>query len=222
LENLSPLNELYLNTNLLSQNIPNTIGKLLQLQFLYVYENNLKGTIPVEFSFLVNLTSFYIHSNQLSGSLPSFLFQPSLKAIVAASNCFTGSIPESICQSEGLIEVVLDGLHGSSYCTKKLFPIDPQSSSILSSDVLYGNIPSCLFGLQYLTILHLSGNNLAGSLPSDLNLSSSLQSVILSNNRLKGSIPRSFTDHGFYYLDLSFNRFNGDLLSRKQSEIVFS
>jgi hypothetical protein len=81
-----------------------------------------------------------------------------------------------------------------------------------------GTIPTCLFNLPKLGILHLAANNLQGTLPSIVNFSATLQSVILSNNQLEGSIPSAFFNHTFYYLDLSFNRLNGKLETPKKSE----
>jgi hypothetical protein len=102
----------------------------------------------------------------------------------------------------------MDGLHASSLCSTKLFSTDSQAAYTNAKSV-HGHIPSCLFNLPYITVLHLSGNNLYGSLPALSNISDSLLSLILANNELVGNVPPIFWSHPFYYLDLSFNRFNG-------------
>lgn len=154
-----------------------------------------------------------LSNNQFSSSLPTELFSlPSLAYFACVENCFTGSIPSSVCQRNNtLITLVLDGLHTATSCRQEIFPHTSISTYILAS-AISGSIPECLFSneMKQLTTFHASGNGLQGSLPSN-KIGTNLTQLSLSHNSLTGTIPLSFQEHGWEEFDLSFNRFTGTL-----------
>jgi Leucine-rich repeat (LRR) protein len=178
-----------------------------QLPFFYPNESYSVPSAPAN-SLLVDISD-----NAFSGRLPEGLFAVGrLVSIVASINCFTGTLPLSICNNPNLTDLILDGLHSSTTCTEKIFALDPKSSYSFDQGVV-GTIPSCIFSLPSLSSFHASGNGLTGSLSNSLQLTEALIDLDLSNNVLKGSIPQIIWNRQFYSLDLSFNKFNGKIAS---------
>jgi hypothetical protein len=170
-----------------------------------------------------NLTTLQLSNNQLSGPLPDYLsLFPLLNVFAAVSNCFTGSIPLSLCDSESLVTLALDGLQAATSCQQRLFPAALEGSVVANAlysirSPLSGGVPACLFAMN-LTTLHLSGNGLTGTLPDDVEISPSLTDLSLSHNKLTGSIPAALLERDWRNLDLSYNRFTGSLSTDASSD----
>jgi Leucine-rich repeat (LRR) protein len=236
--NLKKLLFLHMQYNQLTGTIPNSFGELQDLQYLYMNNNMLTGTLPQSLSGLRNLNSLLVQGNALVGSLdgvfnstaqrklktvqvsnnaltgelPDALFEmESLATLIAVSTCFHGSLPASVCSARRLDTLVLDGLRSNAACAKIIIP--GFNGELKHSNTFGGTIPPCLFGLASLNTLHLSGNGLSGSLPSDLGVNKQLLDLDLSHNILSGSIPDTIQNQVWYNLDLSYNRFQGELSS---------
>jgi hypothetical protein len=239
------LTYLFLDSNMLTGPLPSSVGEALSLSSLNASSNFLAGTVPTELSQLsamrvlllndneltgdiervfngdvqVHLTTVQLSNNQLTGTLPdSLALLPSLQVFAAVSNCFEGSIPESLCSSGSLNTLALDGLQSATSCQYKLFPAALEGSVVAKSlysirNPLSGGVPSCLFGMGNLTTLHLSGNGLTGTIPADVIMSFSLRDLSLSHNKLTGSVPASVLQRDWANLDLSYNRLTGSLPS---------
>lgn len=151
--------------------------------------------------------------NQFTGALPTKLFGiESLDLFTASINCLHGTIPESVCDSPLLNEFALDGASSASACQTSLFPESFGFKTYsLRNHRITGTIPSCLFNMPNIHLLHLSGNEMTGSLSSDLQLSESLEILVLSHNQLSGDIPKAIQTHPWETLDLSYNRLSGTL-----------
>jgi Leucine-rich repeat (LRR) protein len=237
---LTLLNELYLYENQLTGPVPASLSSLVRMVHLRLYDNQLTGSVDGLFSSMRQLEDLQLQSNRLtgpiaqlldwsranqtslldlsdnafSGSLPEELFQlPHLVYMALVKNCFTGSLPRSICTGrDTLTTLALDGLHTARRCQQRIFPHLSVDTYVLGSTIS-GSVPSCLFtDMPALTTLHLSGNGLTGSLPAKGQLSPNLTQLSLSHNTLTGTIPRMFQEHPWAQLDLAFNRLTGDLL----------
>jgi hypothetical protein len=78
-----------------------------------------------------------------------------------------------------------------------------------------GTIPSCVWSLRNLSVLHLTGNGLSGELgQSLLPVSSQISDLSLSHNKLSGTIPLDILNVA--NLDLSYNQFSGEYQDRTQ------
>jgi Leucine-rich repeat (LRR) protein len=230
--NLAELAVLYLNNNQLKGTIPPELGFLLNILTMDVSDNSLSASLPSTFTHwtllqYLNLSfneftgpsdvlasknfSFLqvvdLSNNHFSGTIPESLFvPPSLLTIIGSQNCFSGSLPSSICSLEGLENIVLDLLTGNCASSGR------SVGGFVLRHYMIGTIPSCIWNSSSIRILHLLGNGLTGSL-ADLSNASTLSVVGLGSNQLTGTIPTSFQHRNFAQLDLSINRFSGTLVS---------
>lgn len=160
-----------------------------------------------------SLENIDIGNNYFTGSLPSNIFEvPSLSSFSAVGNCIEGNIPIEICSSTTLLALALDGIDSSPHCTKRIFPF---STAYLSNiNVIPDGIPTCIFSMNSLQLLHVCGNGIHQELPHDLIIGSNLQDLALSNNLFEGPIPNTIQlKTNWINLDLSYNKFNGEILS---------
>lgn len=225
-----------LDTNLLSGTIPESFSNLQQLSFLFLFDNHLEGSLPPSFSRLANLTLLLLQNNHLTGPLTHVFnasVQTKLNTIQLSGNAFTGAIPEQPFLSQGLYTfsvvdncmqgsiptvmchhptlniIALDGMGTAKACRRLISP--GTSDAYTVTRAITGGIPSCLFDIPNLTTLHLCGNGLTGSLPPDLTLGPRLVDLALSQNVFTGTIPAVIQQRSWYRLDLSYNRFKGQL-----------
>jgi hypothetical protein len=126
-------------------------------------------------------------------------------------NCFTGTLPDDVCDITSVFQLILDGLHSASACSDKALPRIP-SSGLIATDTVHGHIPTCLLQHKHLSVLHLGGNSFSGSIP-DVPISAAMTELVLSSNQLTGSIPDSIWQSNITKLDLSLNRLQGTLPS---------
>lgn len=186
-----------------------------KMEIFSVQNNSMGGTLPIT---LVRnkMQSVDLGLNRFSGSIPGYWFYHAerLVSLVLAINCFSGTLPSSICVAKNLSHVSIDGLHSADYCVVKVLPFYSDTALVMNGPGVRGTLPSCLFtGLPYLKIFHASGNSFTGTL-SPILQNSSILSLILSNNLLGGRIPESiWIASTLKHIDLSFNEFRDDLQS---------
>ncbi|KAF5812006.1 putative protein kinase RLK-Pelle-LRR-XII-1 family [Helianthus annuus] len=186
---LRNLEELYLDFNAFSKIIPPSIGNLSFLTELYLGANNLEGTIPSTLSSCKKLLLLSLFRNNLRGSVPKEIFQlPSLSiALDLSQNGLSGVLPQEI---------------GS---LKNLGSLD------LSENHLSGELPSSFSSCISLELLNLSSNFFHGSMPKALSSLRGLEYVNLSRNNFSGPIPTYFQEKDLKNLDLSYNNFEGEV-----------
>ena len=96
--NLTNLTYLYLHNNQLTGSIPPEIGNLTNLEGLYLDNNQITGSIPPEIGNLTNLKYLKINNNQITGSIPSEIGNLNLLSTLdLQNNQLTGIIPDEIC-----------------------------------------------------------------------------------------------------------------------------
>jgi Leucine-rich repeat (LRR) protein len=218
------LQSLTVGTNFISGALPAQLANCDRLGNLNASFNLLTGPVDHLFSEdtkLSNLLYFDASGNALSGPFPAAMFGPggdrirSLEVVVLYSNCITGSLPTSICSAQNMTTLVLDSVGNAPSCAYS-FPraLSPIFKAVVNVNPLVGGIPSCIFSMQHLETLHLSGNGLTGSL-QDLDQSANLvlNDVSLASNVLTGSVPQSWQDWTWSSLDLSANKLSGFLYS---------
>lgn len=94
---MSLLQILNLNSNLLTGPIPSSIGNLLGLTWLNIGYNRLDGVLPTQIGQLKLLKTFIFPNNRLQGSLPSTIgSMTSLTRFDIWNNSLTGPVPDSV------------------------------------------------------------------------------------------------------------------------------
>jgi hypothetical protein len=126
-------------------------------------------------------------------------------------NCFEGTLPRSLCRA-GQVEVLsLNGLRAAEGCSNSVvMPL----SGVRLFNTIGGTVPSCVWALRNLSVLHLTGNGLTGDLVRSLPASSQIADVSLSHNQLSGTIPLDILN--IANLDLSYNQLAGKCTDRTQ------
>lgn len=121
-------------------------------------------------------------------------------------NCLERYIPSSLCSLASIEVLSLNGLKMASNCAD-VFTVPLVGTAVLLKQH-ENEIPSCLWNIDNLTTLHLSGNEFVGKIESH-SFGSRLEDVSLSHNRLSGTIPTRLLT--MKKADLSSNRFVGHL-----------
>ena len=209
LGSLHSLLELQLRPNPLTGSLPAEVGQLWKLNFLSVHDNYFTNSLEGIFHSALNLHSIDLGDNAFSGSIPpSLLDIQTLSVVVLSSNCFTGDLPASLCHPGAATVFSMDGLGAAKHCKHReemLF------SGVTMFNTLRGSIPSCVWSMSNLTVLHLSGNGFTGKISSEQFHLPAIINLSLAHNRLSGTVPPSLLAHPFKWCDLSYNRFTGVL-----------
>ncbi len=217
LKNSTFLVVLDVSSNQLHGRVADSLVRIEFIEQLFLQDNSFTGPIQdiVNATRQKQLVNIDLSSNDFSGTLPQQLFlnAEKLATFAASSNCLDGGIPEEICQSSSLVSLSLDGLTTSDNCKNLVFPGFPYLSGFAVSHFLKGTIPSCLYEIPSLELLHVSGNGLTGSIPRNVNFSSELTNLALSHNALTGTIPDVVQLRQWSFLDLSYNKLSGTLSS---------
>jgi len=215
---MSKLQILNLRSNRITGLVPNLSLSSQNLNTLILADNMLTGSFSniLGNSVFPELVSIDVSKTMMSGNLPDFdLIGNKLEIFVAASNCFEGSIPDSICSAKLLTTLILDGIVSGAKCVSYIYEDRKNNimgfNGVTNERVLSGTIPECIFSFSMLETLHFSGNGLTGSLPSSM--STSIKRLSASYNRLHGSIPDALLTLKLAELDLSHNKIDGSIKS---------
>ena len=140
-------------------------------------------------------------------------YMPNITTFAAGSNCFSGSLPSSICSATKLETLVISGLGSGRLCRNDIWKktvFHKYITGYTSEFYTEGTLPQCLFTLDNLEVLYAGGNRILGELPQII--SPKLKKISLQYNELSGTIPPLLAASSkLTHLDLSHNRFGGDL-----------
>ncbi|CAJ2653749.1 unnamed protein product [Trifolium pratense] len=215
---LSQLSHLGLSFNKLVGPIPNEITKHSKLSYLDLGSNMLSGTIPHWCYNLPSLLVLRLRNNHLTDFIGEFTTY-SLQYLYLSNNNLHGHFPNSVFELQNLTRLDLSSTNLSGVVDfhqfsifKYLYYLNLSHNSFLSI-----NIDSKVESISspYLEYLDLSFSNI-NSFPKLLARLPNLQSLDLSNNNIHGKIPKWFHKllnswEYIYYIDLSFNKLQGDL-----------
>jgi len=163
--------------------IPESIGKLTNLQQISLARNNLSGAIPKSFGDLVNLFHLNLDQNKLAGAIPADLGKmANLLTLALGVNQLEGPIPPELGSLSNLYSLAM------------------------SSNQLSGPIPTELGKLTNLFSLFLDNNKLTGAVPLSFVNLTKLQTLFLSNNQLE-DLPDLTSMPALTLVRLQRNRF---------------
>ncbi|KAG6529367.1 phytosulfokine receptor 1-like [Zingiber officinale] len=185
ISNCTSLQELSLDLNEISGNLPPQLFMLSSLRILNLQENQLSGGLSSSLGNLSNLEQLDLSVNSFSGRIPDVFGSLRMLAYISIhSNSFDGPLPSSLSSASSLRVLNLrnNSLSGdiSLDCArmKKLLYLD------LGSNFFSGHIPSTLHQCVELRTLNLARNNLSGQLPNSFKNFTRLSYLSLSNNSL--------------------------------------
>ncbi|KAI8840950.1 hypothetical protein BC829DRAFT_402941 [Chytridium lagenaria] len=160
----------YLSTTLVNINItfPTALMQLSELEDLRIDRSGLYGELPDSFSNFTKLVNLDLSLNQLSGRIPKSIGTlQTLDTLVLEQNEFEGPIPSELGE---LVNV----------------------STILTNNLLTGDIPVSFANLRNISILGFDRNRLSGKVPDFVIGLESLRDLRLQGNYLTGPIPSSW------------------------------
>ncbi|XP_010929346.1 phytosulfokine receptor 2 [Elaeis guineensis] len=180
------LQELYLGSNSLSGDLPDSLFDLVSLERLSLSSNDFSGKLSSKLSKLSSLRTLLLSVNRFSGRLPDvFGNLTMLEQLIAASNSFSGILPGSL-----------------AHCSL-LRDLDLRNNSFT------GSIDLNFTGMPHLSSLDLATNHLKGFLPTSLSTCPELRTLSLAKNGLSGQLPEEFGNlASLALLSLSNNSFH--------------
>ena len=182
---LKSLQNLHVDYNSLSGQLPEFLFSLPSLEQLSISGNNFSGGLSSKLSKLHRLKELVIFGNRFSGTIPNvFGNLTQLEMLIAHSNSFSGVLPSTL-----------------ALCSK-LRVLDLRNNS------LTGHIDLNFTGLPHLCALDLATNHFSGFLPNTLSSCRELKLLSVAKNDLKGPVPESFANlKSLSVLTLSNNSF---------------
>ncbi|KAJ9550213.1 hypothetical protein OSB04_014258 [Centaurea solstitialis] len=217
--NLTKLVKLSISNNSISGKFPRKLGEMLE--FLDISDNLFNSTLPSDIGKIGSLTNLSLAGNDFSGSIPDWVSGlGSIRSLDLSRNSFSGSVPSSLTLLNNLVYLNL-----SENGFSKRIPRGFQDMVALEVLDLHGNMFDGDFDAEFLlltTAVHVdfSGNLLESSLGEHgkflAGISDTVKYLNLSRNRLTGSLVSGGVAQMFgsvVVLDLSYNRFSGELPS---------
>ncbi|GJP83346.1 hypothetical protein CLOP_g13511 [Closterium sp. NIES-67] len=173
--------------------IPNAVTQLSALQKLALDRNLLVGNIPADIGFLSALTNLSLGGNALSGGLPSSISNlVNLQTLDVSSNRLIGALPNAFNGLTALSTLALGSNRFSGVLPASLFDLSQLQSLLVGGNQFSGFLPKSIVGLQSLVALDVSRNQFFGNLPAAVGSFTSLVFLDVSDNQFSGSPVSSF------------------------------
>eukprot|EP01084_Bolivina_argentea_P031858 58953_1 len=188
---------LHLSNNLLTGNIPVSVGSLPHLQSLFLANNLLSGSLPLSVGKLSRLQIMHLDNNGLYGIIPSSIGNlTEMVFLYAFNNSLSGTIPSAIGNMT------------------KLKILDLSNNNLISRNIT--NILLNLFKHDQLYLLSISNNvNVRGDLSELKYLGDTVQSslvyFIAHNCNLFGPLPENIRFDSLKYFTAYNNRLSCDI-----------
>ncbi len=191
------VDQIKLQKNNLSGEIPSDIAGLTSLSNIRLFDNNLYGTIPSEIYDLQYLYFMDLEQNQLSGDLFTpdlYKAAPTLTKFRMSDNQFVGSIPTEIGTFTNLEE-----LWSASNALEGSIPTEITALTSMESLIVYNNdfsgvIPSNIGLMANLNWIDISMTNVTGAVPQSIGNLEKLRILILQSMQLTGELPPTMSN----------------------------
>ncbi|XP_071917220.1 receptor kinase-like protein Xa21 [Coffea arabica] len=217
--NISAVAEIYVAGNSFHGNLPTNIGLTLpNLKILGVASNKFYGNFPTSITNASGLEKLDLSRNKFKGQIPTNLGDlTNLQFLNLAVNLFGSHSTEDLdfiasltnCSNLSVISVSYNNFGGN--IPKVMGNLSNQLTKLyLGTNQLSGTIPEGFGNFVNLYLLTLEENHLSGVIPRDFGKLQDLQRLRLDQNELSGQIVSTLCNAtGLYYLNLSFNQFEG-------------
>lgn len=198
--NLPNLENLFMDSNRITGNIPIFLSNATKLVNFFLTENDLQGSIPSEFGKLMNLEWFEFEYNRISGNFPFSIFNiSSLQILKARHNYLEGGVPPDIgTRLPNLQEIFLSHNQFSGEMPSTICNASKLVSLEISNNSFNGPVPLMLGNLVHLRQLKFQHNLMVSEPRSQyLDFLSSLvncrdlEYLIIESNPLNGILPES-------------------------------
>ncbi|ONK80319.1 uncharacterized protein A4U43_C01F16340 [Asparagus officinalis] len=219
LSNCSHLQRLSLSHSAFSGNIPAELGKLKKLTILDIWDNDISGGIPRTLGNLTSLTELEIGANNIDGRIPEELGDlVNLQILyLGPSDTLTGPIPVSFSNMSSLQVINLSECKLTGSLRVNFGNMPRLRKLYLGWNELSGglNFLKSLSNCEFLEFVGLWKNHLDGPLPNSIgNLSTNLQTLAASSNHIKGKIPVGIGNlSSLTVLDFGDNKITGTIPS---------
>ncbi|KAL7169607.1 hypothetical protein ACSBR2_034612 [Camellia fascicularis] len=188
-----------------------SLQTLRSLSVIQLSDNNLSGPIPEFIANFSNLTSLRLRNCQLFGTLPEKIIKvPTLQTLDLSDNgLLEGPLPE-FPQKTSFQTLLLGYTNFSGKLPNSIGNLEGLSILILGSCNFTGPIPNSLVNLTQLGDLDLSFNMFTGPIPS---FPKNLSHIDLSRNDLSGRIPSTHFEglRNLIDINLRHNSFKGNI-----------
>nr|POE79081.1 putative inactive leucine-rich repeat receptor kinase xiao [Quercus suber] len=192
--------------NKFSGEVPNSLGRLSNLETLKLFNNSFSGNLPSALKKCSSLKVIDLGDNRFSGKVPAWIGEglPKLIVLILRSNKFDGSIPLNLCWLTHLqtLDLSLNDISGTiPFCLNNFTAMAQEGydydmingldyfsyvGNFTSQVQYFGSATVVLKGredeygtnLGLLVMINLSGNKLIGKLPTEI--SSLLELVALN------------------------------------------
>ncbi|KAM6592148.1 hypothetical protein CsatA_014753 [Cannabis sativa] len=201
---LSSLEVFSVLSNNFTGTIPRDFGKNSpNLSFVLLANNNFFGQLPQGLCSRFNLKYLSVNNNYFTGPLPKCLRNcTKLKRLRLDWNRFTCNITNAFGVHPHLDSIFLNNNQFIGHVSSTW----GQCQNLTTLQMELGNLVS----LQY--ELDLSSNSLFGKIPSSLSKLTKLEILNISHNHLSGNIPQSFSNlKSISYIDFSYNNLTGPI-----------
>ncbi|XP_039168704.1 receptor-like protein 7 [Eucalyptus grandis] len=181
-----------------------------KLAYLYLDSCNLTE-FPRFIGYLSELEMLFLQHNRIQGMIPRWMWnnsKESLRYVDLSHNLLTGFENNQT----NLPLPNLNILDISSNLLKTTLPVPPPLVMVynISNNFLFGEVPTSICEVSYLTVLDLSNNTLNGTLPPCLGSIHPLILLNLARNKFDGMIPHIYLDDcALRLIDLRENQLSG-------------
>ncbi|XP_061338823.1 probable LRR receptor-like serine/threonine-protein kinase At1g14390 [Gastrolobium bilobum] len=169
--------------------LPSKINRFWSLEVLNISSNFIYGEIPSSISSLKDLRSLVLADNLFNGSVPDLRRLASLRELNLGGNKLGPEFPSI---DKYLVRIILKNNSLRCQIPPQLVQVDKLELFDISSNEIFGNIPSFVFSLPLLQYLNMAANKLTGSLSVNISCNSALSFVDISHNFLVGKLPSCF------------------------------
>ncbi|KAF4395312.1 receptor protein-tyrosine kinase CEPR1 [Cannabis sativa] len=199
----------------LSGTFPSNICYYLpKLRVLRLGRNRISGEFPTTIVNCTQLEELDMSYLYLTGTLPDFSGMKKLRILNLSYNFFQGKFPISVVNLTNL-EVLNFNENGNFELWRlpeSIANLKKLKSMVLTTCMVYGEIPRSIGNMTSLVDLELSGNFISGKIPAEIGLLKNIKLLELYYNQLVGPIPEelgNLTELNDF--DMSVNRLTGQI-----------